>query len=164
MLGDAIVYGFSLYVVGRGDRWQARGALLKGVVMALFGAGVLAEVAAKLVLDVVPAPGLMGAAGVLALGANAVCLILLRRHRADDINMRSAWLCSRNDVAANGAVLLAALGVLVTGAAWPDIAIGLAIALLFGSSAFDVIRQARRQLVAPREVESRAQTLDSCPD
>jgi Co/Zn/Cd efflux system component len=146
MLGDAIVYGFSLYVVGRGERWQARGALLKGGIMALFGAGVLAEAVAKVILGVVPAPDVMGAIGVLALGANAACLVLLRRHRDDDINMGSAWLCSRNDVAANGGVLAAALGVLITGAAWPDIAVGLAIALLFGSSAVTVIRGARRRL------------------
>lgn len=146
MLGDTIVYGFSLYVVGRGERWLARGALLKGVIMALFGAGVLVEATTKLVRGVVPTPEVMGAVGLLALGANAACLMLLARHRADDINMRSAWLCSRNDVAANGGVLLAAAGVLVTGAAWPDVAVGVAIALLFGASAFDVIRRARRQL------------------
>lgn len=146
MLGDAIVYGFSLYVVGRGERWQARGALLKGVIMAVFGGGVLAEAVAKIILGVVPAPDVMGAIGVVALGANAACLILLRRHRDDDINMGSAWLCSRNDVVANGGVLVAAVGVLVTGAAWPDIAVGLAIALLFGSSAVKVIRGARRRL------------------
>ena len=146
MLGDAIVYGFSLYVVGRGERWQARGALLKGLIMAVFGAGVLAEAVAKIVLGVVPAPDVMGAVGVVALGANATCLVLLRRHRDDDINMGSAWLCSRNDVAANGGVLAAALGVLITGAAWPDIAVGLAIALLFVSSAVTVIRGARRRL------------------
>lgn len=146
MLGDAIVYGFSLYVVGRGERWQARGALLKGLIMAVFGAGVLAEAVAKIVLGVVPAPDVMGAVGVVALGANATCLVLLRRHRDDDINMGSAWLCSRNDVAANGGVLAAALGVLITGAAWPDIVVGLAIALLFGSSAVTVIRGARRRL------------------
>lgn len=146
MLGDAIVYGFSLYVVGRGEQWQARGALLKGVIMAVFGAGVLAEASAKLLLGVVPVPVVMGATGVLALGANATCLLLLRRHRDDDINMGSAWLCSRNDVAANGGVLIAALGVLITGAAWPDIAVGLAIAALFVSSAVKVIRGARRRL------------------
>jgi cation diffusion facilitator family transporter len=146
MLGDAIVYGFSLYVVGRGERWQARGALLKGVIMAVFGGGVLAEAVAKIILGVVPAPDVMGAIGVVALGANAACLVLLRRHRDDDINMGSAWLCSRNDVVANGGVLVAAVGVLVTGAAWPDIAVGLAIALLFGSSAVTVIRGARRRL------------------
>jgi cation diffusion facilitator family transporter len=149
MLGDAIVYGFSLYVVGRGERWQAGGALLKGVTMALFGAGVLAEAITKTVLGVVPAPGVMGSIGLLALGGNATCLVLLWRHRRDDINLQSAWLCSRNDVAANAGVLVAALGVLMTGAAWPDIVVGVLIAFLFASSAFDVMRRARRQLGEP---------------
>jgi Co/Zn/Cd efflux system component len=148
MLGDAIVYGFSLYVVGRGAVWQARGALLKGAVMAAFGAGVLVEVAVKLARGFVPGVELMSAVGVFALAANSAVLGFLWRHRADDINMRSAWLCSRNDVAANGAVVLAAGGVALTGAAWPDIVVGLAIAALFGTSAVEVIRRARRELHA----------------
>src|SRR6058998_2367806 len=81
MLGDAIVYGFSLYVVGRGVVWQARAALLKGIIM--------------------PTVEVMGAVGVLAFVANLACLMLLRRRRGDDINMRSAWICSRNDVVGN---------------------------------------------------------------
>src|SRR5690242_12980526 len=84
MLGDAVVYTFSLYVVARGAVWQARGALLKGVIMALFGAGVLTEVAVKLIGGVVPAAETMGVFGVLALVANAVCLALMWPRRADD--------------------------------------------------------------------------------
>ena len=148
MLGDAIVYGFSLYVVGRGAVWQGRGALLKGVIMAAFGVGVLVEVAFKLARGLVPAVELMSAIAVVALAANASVLVFLWRHRSDDINMRSAWLCSRNDVVANAAVVLAAAGVALTGSAWPDILVGLAIAALFGASAVDVIRQARRELHA----------------
>jgi Co/Zn/Cd efflux system component len=142
MLGDALVYGVSLYVVRRGPAWQARAALLKGSVMAAFGVGVLAEVVGKLVRPVVPPATVMGALGVLALGANLACLALLWRRKADDINMRSAWLCSRNDVLANAGVLLAAAGVAITRAAWPDVAIGLLIAGLFVSSAAGVIREA----------------------
>jgi Co/Zn/Cd efflux system component len=107
MLGDAIVYGFSLYVVARGAVWQARGALLKGAIMAAFGAGVLAEVAAKVIEGVVPVAETMGAIGALALAANVVCLALLWARRADDVNMRSAWTCSLNDVAGNVGVLVA---------------------------------------------------------
>ena len=146
MLGDAIVYGFSLYVVGRGSAWQARAGMLKGVVMAAFGFGVLAEATMKIVRGDVPAADVMGGIGLLALAANLACLLLLRRRRADDINMRSAWLCSRNDVMANAGVLLAAAGVFVTSSAWPDIAIGLLIAAMFVTSAFSVIREARRAL------------------
>jgi cation diffusion facilitator family transporter len=148
MLGDALVYGFSLYVVGRGALWQARGALLKGAIMAGFGAGVLVEASLKLARGLVPAAALMSAAGVLALAANASVLLVLSRHRGDDINMRSAWLCSRNDVVANAAVLLAAGGVALTGSAWPDVLVGLGIAALFGTSAIEVIRRARRELRA----------------
>jgi Co/Zn/Cd efflux system component len=146
MLGDAIVYGFSLYVVARGPLWQARGAMLKGLVMALFGVGVLAEVAVKLVAGVVPAAEAMGAFGALALTANAACLALLWPRRRDDVNMRSAWTCSLNDVAGNVGVLLAGGGVALTGRAWPDITVGLAIAALFVGSAIGVVLDARRHL------------------
>lgn len=148
MLGDALVYGFSLYVVGRGARWHARAALLKGAIMAAFGAGVLLEVTLKLVHGVLPAAGVMAGVGLLALAANAVCLLVLWRRRGDDLNMRSAWLCSRNDVVANVAVLAAAGGVAATGSLWPDVAVGLLIAAVFGASAADVIRAACRQLGA----------------
>jgi Co/Zn/Cd efflux system component len=148
MLGDAIVYGFSLYVVGRGPVWQGRGALLKGAVMAVFGLGVLVEASLKIARGLVPAAELMSVIGVVALAANASVLVFLWRHRSDDINMGSAWLCSRNDVVANAAVVLAAGAVALTGSAWPDIVVGLGIAALFGASAIEVIRRARRELHA----------------
>jgi Co/Zn/Cd efflux system component len=148
MLGDAIVYAFSLYVVGRGIVWPARAALLKGAIMAAFGLAVVLEVALKIARGLVPDADLMGGVGVLALAANAACLALLWRRRGDDINMRSVWLCSRNDVVANLAVLVAAAGVHLTGSAWPDIVVGLLIAAMFGRSALNVIRAARRELRA----------------
>ena len=144
MLGDSIVYGVSLYVVGRGPAWQARAALLKGGIMLAFGAAVLGEVGTKLGRGVVPGAEVMSGIGVLALAANASVLWLLRRHRTDDLNMRAVWLCSRNDVAANAGVLVAALGVGLTGSPWPDVVVGLGIALLFVVSAIDVIRAALR--------------------
>ena len=148
MLGDAIVYGFSLYVIARAPIWQHRAALLKGLIMAGFGIGIVVEVCSKLARGLTPEAGIMWAVALAALGANAAVLGLLWRHRADDINMRSAWLCSRNDVIANGGVLLAALGVGLYGSAWPDILVGLGIAAMFGMSAVGVIREA---LAAPRE-------------
>jgi len=146
MLGDAIVYGFSLYVVARGPVWQARGALLKGAIMAGFGAAVLAEVVLKAISGLVPVAQTIGVMGALALIANTICLALLWPRRADDVNMRSAWTCSLNDVAGNIGVLVAAAGVSLTGRSWPDVAIGLVIAALFVTSAVAVIREARRQL------------------
>jgi Co/Zn/Cd efflux system component len=145
---DAIVYGFSLYVVGKGVVWQARGALLKGSVMAVFGAGILIEATLKVFRGVTPSADMMSSVGVLALAANLSVLVFLWKHRADDINMRSAWLCSRNDVVANGAVIAAAGGVALTGSAWPDIAVGLLIAAMFGASAVHVIRDGRRVLLS----------------
>ncbi len=112
--------------------------------MALFGAGILVEVATKLVRGVIPSAGLMSGFGLLALAANATVLMLLWRHRADDLNMRSVWLCSRNDVMANAGVLVAALGVGLTGSPWPDVVVGLAVAGLLVTSAASVIRAARR--------------------
>jgi Co/Zn/Cd efflux system component len=150
MLGDVIVYAFSLYVIGRGVVWQTRAALLKGAVMALFGAGVLIEVLTKLVPGVTPDGGIMSAVGLLALTVNASVLAALWRHRADDLNMRSVWLCSRNDVIANCAVLLAALGVTLTSSAWPDILVGVGIAGLFIGSAVDVVRSAMSPLAGSR--------------
>jgi Co/Zn/Cd efflux system component len=147
MLGDAIVYVFSLYVIGRGGVWRARAALLKGIVMAVFGIGVLVQVALKIAQGLTPTVEVMGAVGTLALVANLACLMLLSRRRADDINMRSAWICSRNDVIGNGAVLVAAGAVAVTGSPWPDIVIGLLVAAVFGRSAVQVVREASRALV-----------------
>ena len=142
MLGDALVYGFSLYVVSRGAGWQARAALLKGLLMAGFAAGVLAQAGFKIVHGLAPSVEVMGTVGLLALGANLLCLGLLQRRRGDDINMRSAWVCSRNDVIGNAAVLLAAAAVAATGSLWPDIIVGLAVAGIFAYSAARVIYEA----------------------
>src|SRR6266478_1880703 len=132
MLGDAIVYGFRLYVISRGLFWQARAALLKGVIMAAFGLGVLVQVAVKIARGLPPTVEVMGAVGALAFAANLLCLVLLWRQRSDDINMRSACVCSRNDVIGNAGVLVAAAAVALTGSPWPDIVIGLLVAGVFG--------------------------------
>lgn len=146
MLGDALVYGFSLYVVARGALWKARAAVAKATVMGLFGAFVFAQLLYKLAFPQVPVFEAMGAVGALALAANSLCLALLWRHRAEDINMRSVWLCSRNDLLANVLVLLAALAVWIMGSPWPDIAAGAVICAVFLRSAFVVGREARQEL------------------
>jgi Co/Zn/Cd efflux system component len=150
MLGDALVYGFSLYVIGRGVVWQARAALLKGILMATFGIGVLVQAAVKIAQGLTPTVEVMSAVGALAFAANLGCLALLWRRRGDDVNMRSAWLCSRNDVIGNVAVLVAAAAVAVTASPWPDIAVGLLVAAVFGRSAVQVVRDASRAVVAAR--------------
>ena len=149
MLGDAIVYGVSLYVVGRGIAWQARAALLKGLIMAAFCVGLLVQVALKIAHGLTPVVEVMGVVGFMAFAANFVCLVLLWARRGDDVNMRSAWICSRNDVIGNAAVLVAAAAVAATGSPWPDIVIGLLLASVFGRSAVQVIREASRAIVAP---------------
>src|SRR5262245_29193266 len=124
MLGDSLVYGFSLYVLWRSAAWKARDALLKGAIMAVFGVGVLVKVVYKTVSGIVPSVETMGIIGLLVLVGNGICFLLLFIHRSDDLNMRSTWLCSRNDIIANLSVLLAAAGVSVLNSSWPDIVVG----------------------------------------
>lgn len=149
MLGDALVYAFSLFVLNRTARWQAGAALAKGVFMLLFGLGVLAEAGWKVVHPVLPDAPTMGAVGALALAANLVCFYLLYRHRDDNLNLRSTWLCSRNDLFANTGVLLAAAAGYALASRWPDILVGTAIAGLFLHSAWGVLRDAVRALRQP---------------
>jgi len=146
MLGDALVYGFTLYVLWRSLEWKAAAAIVKGIIMAAFGIGVLAQGIYKVVIGVVPNAETMGIIGALVLLGNGICYLLLFRHRADDLNMRSTWLCSRNDIIANLSVLVAALGVKVFEASWPDILVGAAIAALFLRSAFSVLRESIGEL------------------
>ncbi len=148
MLGDSLVYGFSLYVLGRGERWQSISALLKGLIMAGFGLYVLGEAAYRVLYPVLPVAKAIGGVGLLALLANSVCLTLLWRHRGDDINMHSVWLCSRNDIIANTSVLLAGAGVWLTGSGAPDIVVGFLIALVFLRSAIHVLVRAVSSLKA----------------
>ena len=146
MLGDALVYGFSIYVVARGAKMRAIAALFKGSIMAAFGLFVLGQATYRMIVPQVPVFEAIGAIGVLALAANSLCLFLLWRHRADDINMSSVWLCSRNDIVANVSVLFAAVGVWLTGSGWPDLLVGLALSALFLRSALFVLRTAITEL------------------
>ena len=156
MLGDSLVYGFSLFVLQRSLAWRARAALVKGFVMAAFGVGVLAEAVFRLRAGVPPLAPAMAAIGMLALLANAICFLLLWRHRSDDINLRSTWLCSRNDLIANGAVLAAAALVAWSGSLWPDLMVGIAIALLFLRTASSVVREAIAELARVSGARRRA--------
>lgn len=148
MLGDALVYGFSIYVIARGVRMKAKAALLKGGIMAAFGLFVFGQALYKMILPQVPVFETIGIIGLLGLVANSLCLLLLWRHRADDINMSSVWLCSRNDIIANVSVLCAAVGVWLTSSGWPDILVGLGLAALFLRSAVFVLRGAKDELRA----------------
>jgi cation diffusion facilitator family transporter len=146
MLGDSLVYGFSLYVLWRSRAWKAKAALLKGAIMAVFGTGVLLEVIYKTISGIVPSAETMGIIGALVLLGNGICFLLLFRHRSDDLNMRSTWLCSRNDIIANLSVLAAAAGVKILNSGWPDIVVGAAIAALFLKSALTVLAESFAEL------------------
>ena len=146
MLGDALVYGFSLFVLARSIRWEASAALAKGAFMLAFGLAVLAEAAYKVFYPVMPSVETMSVVGTLALAANIVCFFLLYRHRADNLNMSSSWLCSRNDLIANVGVLIAAGAAYVLASRWPDIIVGCIIAAVFLRSALRVLRDAARAL------------------
>jgi Co/Zn/Cd efflux system component len=154
MLGDALVYGFSLFVLARSTRWQGGAALAKGGFMLSFGLGVLGEALYKSFHPVIPGFETMGIVGLLALVANLICFILLYRHRGDNLNMSSTWICSRNDLIANVGVLLAAGGTYIFVSRWPDIIVGAIIAGLFLSSALSVLRQSLRALYGPVRVPS----------
>jgi cation diffusion facilitator family transporter len=154
MLGDSLVYGLSLYVLARSSRWKVSASIAKGGIMLAFGIGVFMEAIYKISIGQIPAYETIGIIGGLALAANTFCFFLLYSHRADNLNMRSTWLCSRNDVIANLAVLLAAAGVYYSGSLWPDVIIGGAIALLFLKSASTVLRESLVELRSIRALES----------
>jgi cation diffusion facilitator family transporter len=151
MLGDALVYGFSLFVLDRSARWQAGASLAKGLFMLAFGIGVLLEALYKVFVPVMPVVEVMGMVGALALAANLVCFTLLYRHRGDNLNMSSTWLCSRNDLIANIGVLLAAGASYLLVSRWPDILVGSLIAGLFMHSAVDVLRRSVKAWRAPTQ-------------
>jgi len=139
-LGDALTYGFSLYAVYRGPRSKARVALFKGMLILAAGIFVLCQLAYRIAVPVIPSYEAMGLVGLLALTANGICLALLWKHREEDINMSSVWECSRNDIAANISVFVAAGGVMLFHSGWPDILVGGALALLFLWSAAKVLK------------------------
>ncbi len=144
--GDAANYAISLALLDRSIRWRAGGAAIKGGAMALFGAWVLGAAVYRAFVGGVPDAAIMGAIGLLALFANLVCAVLLFRFRRGDSNMRSVWLCSRNDAIANIAVILAALAVALTGTGWADLGVAVVIASLAASAGISVIRQAHAEL------------------
>ena len=148
-LGDAGNYAISLFVVGMALRYRAMAAFLKGATMAMFGVWVLAIIGWHAWHGTLPHAFTMGAVGFAALLANAASFGLLWAYRSGDANMRSAWICTRNDVIGNLAVLLAALGVLGTGTGWPDVVVAVIMAILALQGAVLVIRQAVNELRLP---------------
>ena len=144
--GDAANYGLALLVLGMALQWRARAALLKGLSMGAFGVFVLGRAAWSVAAGTVPDAATMGVIGALALVANVAVAAMLYAWREGDANMRSVWLCSRNDAIGNLAVMAAALGVFGTGTAWPDLAVAVVMGTLGLSAARSVIAQARAEL------------------
>jgi Co/Zn/Cd efflux system component len=145
-LGDAANYGISLVVLGLAITWRARASLIKATSMAAFGTFVLARAVWVYLHGVVPEPLTMGAIAVLGLLVNVGVALMLYRYRTGDSNMRSVWICSRNDALGNIAVAAAALGVVGTGRSWPDLVVAIGMAALALSGAWTVSRQALREL------------------
>lgn len=150
-LGDAANYGISLAVVGMHLVWRARAAMVKGLSMGLFGLWVIGTMAWRFVEGGVPEAHIITSIGVLALAANVAVTVALFRYRDGDANMRSVWLCSRNDAIANVAVIAAGGGVWLTGTFWPDVAVGGIIAGLALVASVEVIRRAKGELRHARE-------------
>lgn len=144
--GDAANYGLSLAVLAMGVAIRARTAMLKAISMILFGVAVLARSAWAAWSGEPPQPLTMGVIGTLALAANVGVAMLLYAYREGDANMRSVWLCTRNDAIGNVAVLVAAVGVFGSGTRWPDLLVAAAMAALALTAGLSVLRQARREL------------------
>ena len=160
MFGDALVYGFSLFVLARPARWQAGAAVVKGLFMLTFGVAVLAEAIHKAIVPVLPTAETMGIVAMIALAANAACFGLLYRFRSDNLNMRSTWLCSRNDLLANLGVIAAAAATYASSSRWPDIIVGTVIAVLFLWSARSVLAEAVAALRHPPPRRSNLVQID----
>jgi Co/Zn/Cd efflux system component len=145
--GDAVNYGITLFVLGMSLHARAKAALFKSVTMAAFGLWVIGNAVYRASIGAVPDAQVMGVIGMLALAVNAGVAVMLYRYRSGDSNMRSIWLCSRNDAFGNIAVMLAAGGVFATATGWPDIFVAAVIAGLSLTAAYQVFWHARRELL-----------------
>ena len=148
-LGDALTYGITLAAIGAAAATRARAALFKGFTLFLMGLWVFGSTAYHVLVLGVPRAELMGAIGFLALAANVTSVLLLMKYRDGDANVRSVWLCSRNDAIGNVAVMLAAAAVWLTASKWPDLIVAALMAGLFLSSAFQILRQSLAELRQP---------------
>ncbi|MEQ8818377.1 MAG: cation transporter [Thalassobaculum sp.] len=145
-LADSLTYGLSLWVIGRPLVWRSRAALFKGLSLAVMGVGVFVATIWQTFVLGVPEAFVMSGVGALALAANVVSVVILFRWRDGDANVRSVWLCSRNDAIGNVAVVGAGVAVWLTASGWPDVIVAGAMALLFLRSAAAILRQSLEEL------------------
>lgn len=143
-LGDTLVYAMSLFVVARSLRWRAGAAFVKGLIQLGFAAAVIASIVASLLGGTEPVGLVMMAVAAAALVGNVICFTLLMKHRGEDVNMRSVWLCSRNDVISNIAVIISGGLVMLLDTAWPDVIVASLVALVFLHTSYMVLRDATR--------------------
>jgi cation diffusion facilitator family transporter len=158
-LADTANYGISLFVIGMALRYRATAALAKGTTMGVFGLWVMGTTLWHAWHETLPEATVMGAIGIVALIANGVCFALLWTSRKGDSNMRAVWVCSRNDVIGNLAVLLAALGVFGTGTRWPDVIVAAVMACLALQGAWQVIRAALTELELEQHSRDKPKTI-----
>lgn len=144
-LGDTLTYGLSLYVIGMPLTVRAKAAFLKGLSLAIMGVWVLGSTLYAALNPQMPVAEAMGAIALLALAANVTSVLFLMKYKDGDANVRSVWLCSRNDAIGNVAVVLAAFGVFGTGTAWPDLVVAIVMAALFLSSSVQILLQVCRE-------------------
>ena len=154
--GDAANYAISLGVAGLSIRWRSRAAMVKGGTMLAFALWVLSLTGWHAWIGTTPRAETMGVVGIAALLANGAVALMLYRFRGGDANMRSVWICSRNDAIGNAAVVLAAAGVFGTGTGWPDVIVAAIMGGLGLSGGWQIVRQARREL-APNQVLAAAE-------
>lgn len=145
-LADALTYGISLAVIGMAVRTRALAALAKGLSLAVMALWVLGSTAYQVLLLGIPRADIMGAIGLLALAANLASVLILVRYKGGDANVRSVWLCSRNDAIGNIAVMMAAAAVWATGTKWPDLLVAALMAALFLSSSVQILRQSLHEM------------------
>ncbi len=156
-LGDTFTYSISLLVIGRALIWRTRAAIFKGITLSLMGFWILASAVYHIFILQVPSAQIMGGVALAALAANLASVFILYRFRNGDANVRSVWLCSRNDAIGNIAVLGAATGVWVSNTGWPDLAVAGIMASLFLSSALSIFRQSVAEM---RSLKTSTQNTD----
>ncbi|MEH6811432.1 MAG: cation transporter [Motiliproteus sp.] len=147
-LGDTVTYAMTLAVLGSSIQLRSKVALVKGISLGLLSLGIIVATVYRLFVDASPAASIMGSVALLALIANLSSVLLLMKYRDGDANVRSVWLCSRNDAIGNIAVMVAAGAVWLSASAWPDLMVALLMASLFLHSSLQIISQARQELKA----------------
>lgn len=149
MLADAVVYAIGLYAVGRAAHHKARAAMLSGYFQMALGLLIIADIVRRAYFGSEPASGLMMGMGSVALAANVICLMLIQKHRHDDVNMRASWIFSSNDVIANAGVIVSGALVGWLNARWPDMVIGCIIVVIVLRGAHMILKDARKELALP---------------